>query len=177
MRLHYILTLCFLISGCAYRATLRSDSPSEDFSKANRAFRSLRCQIQLADTTFQGQSNVQIGGDTVHWEDSATSETRQAPFADVYGIKAINHKKGLIPGALVGLPVGFAAGAAVGGSVAQNTSGGGGMDFPDMSGAIAAGFGVGVPVFLAGILIGYSIGAPVEVRFESFPDSTSNTSK
>ncbi len=60
-----ILMLCCLVSGCAYRTTLRSDSPSEDFAKANRAFRSLRCQVQLADTTLDRQSDVHFERDTI----------------------------------------------------------------------------------------------------------------
>ncbi len=106
-----------------------------------------------------------------------TGETRQAPFADVHRIKATNHKKGIIPGALAGLLVGTAAGVGVGASHVKNTQSGGFMDFGDISGGISLGFGIGVPVFLGGILIGHSIGVPVEAQIESFSDTTSNPSQ
>jgi hypothetical protein len=172
-----VLILCLFILGCAYRVTLRSDSPSEDFAKANRAFRSLRCQVQLADTMLKGQSEVRLRSDTIRWNDPDMGERRQVPFQDVYSIKAANHKKGIIPGALVGLLLGYGVGAAVGASHVKGTDSGGFMDFGDIGGGIALGFGVGVPIFLGGVLIGYSIGVPVEAQIETFSDSTSGFSQ
>lgn len=177
MRSFCILVLCCFVSGCAYRVTLRSDSPSEDFAKANRAFRSLHCQVQLADTTLAGQSDVRFDRNTIRWNNPATGEARQAPFPNVYRIKATNHKKGIIPGALAGLLVGTAAGAAAGAAHVRNTQGGGWMDFGDITGGIVLGFCIGVPVFIAGIMIGHSIGAPVDVQIDSFTDSTSSLSR
>jgi len=177
MRSFCILVLCCFVSGCAYRVTLRSDSPAEDFARANRAFRSLHCRVQLADTTLEGQSEVYFERDTIYWNDAATGETRQAPFPDVYRVNATNHRKGIIPGALAGLLVGTVAGAAIGASHVKNTQSGGWMDFGDISGGIALGFGVGVPVFLMGILIGYNVGVPVDAQIESFLDSTSSLSQ
>lgn len=174
MRSTCFLILCCFITGCAYRVTLRSDSPSEEFAKANRAFRSFQCQVQLADTTLAGQTDVHFEHDTIRWNDPTAGETRQAPFPDVYRITATNHKKGIIPGALAGLLIGWAAGGAAGAAHVKNTQSGGFMDFGDIDGGIALGFGIGVPIFVAGTLIGHSVGVPVEVQIDAYSASTSN---
>jgi hypothetical protein len=173
MRPLCVLILCSLVSGCAYQAILRSDSPPADFARSNRAFRSLHCQVRRPDTTFEGQSAVHFGSDTIRWNDPVTGQTRQAPFHDICSVKANNHKRGVLPGALIGLLVGTVVGSAAGSAHVKNTQSGEGMDFGDIGGGIALGFGIGTSCTILGMIIGHAVGAPVAVYNDAYLDINS----
>jgi hypothetical protein len=174
MRTVYLMILCCFVSGCAYQTVLRPSSPPEDFTKTNQAVRSLVCQIELADTTLKGQTHVRIGSDPIRWDDPTSAAAQQVAFPMMRSIKATDHNKGLVPGALIGLLAGTLVGGAVGAAHVRNTAQSGQWFlFGDVGGAIALGFGVGIPIFIASVVAGYSIGARVEVYNVAYLDARS----
>jgi hypothetical protein len=114
-----------------------------------------------------------LAGDTIRWKDAVTGATGRAPFNNVYAVKANNHKRGVLPGALIGLLVGTVVGSAAGSAHVKNTQSGGFMDFGDIGGGIALGFGIGTACTILGMIIGHAVGAPVEVYNDAYLDINS----